>query len=87
MRYWAPGSRLGAPVFTIETKDNNESWAFLDGIQTVRENGEPLPRARDPAIPAGAQTADKIRPGKFNLNRSQELQAYADAIIEVILEL
>ena len=41
-----PGKRDGAPVFTIETDRNHESWAFLDGIQFVDSRGEgirPLP--------------------------------------------
>ncbi len=34
-----PGVRPGAPVFTIEPDMDFESWAFLDGVQYVEEDG------------------------------------------------
>jgi hypothetical protein len=82
--------RPGAPVFTIEVMNNDESWAFLDDVQTRKENGDEIPQ---PPTPDQRAQGGKGRPfpttatSKFNPNRSKELQAYAQAIIETILEL
>lgn len=82
------GSRSGAPVFTIETKDDGESWAFLDGVQYVTEDGKALPSPGTPEEHAKKSAARPYpRPKKFDPARSQELQAYADGIIDTILEL
>lgn len=84
----APGGRPGAPVFTIEVKDNEESWAFLDGVQVMEANGtprtqQPLPAERAAGRPGRPYTT----PQRFNKQRSTQLQAYAQAIIDTILEL
>jgi hypothetical protein len=81
-------ARLGAPVFTIETKDDNQSWAFIDGEQVMNEDGTtPLMSEPEPAARAVGQRGRPLpRPAKFNASRSKELQAYAEAIIKTILE-
>jgi len=84
------GSRPGAPVFTIETKDNYESWAFFDGVQILDEEGQPLTPEETPEQRANnRKNKPYIVPEKFKKNpkRSKELQAYAEAIIDTILEL
>jgi hypothetical protein len=82
------GSRYGAPVFTIEVRDDNESWAFLDGVQVMDEGGHPLNSEPEPALRAvGTRGRPLTRPAKFKPDRSKQLQAYADAIIKTILEL
>ena len=83
-----PGSRRGAPVFTIEVKDDEESWAFLDGEQFVTDKGDPVTAPPTPAMRAIGQPGIKrIKPLRFKPDRSKELQDYANAIIETILEL
>lgn len=83
-----PGSRRGAPVFTVEVKGNQESWAFLDGVQVMSEQGEPLTRRPTPAQRATGHKGAKFeRPPKFDAKRSRDLQAYAQAIIDTILDL
>jgi hypothetical protein len=80
------GARKGAPVFTIETMDNNESWAFFDDLQIMSANG----KEQLYTLPLLARVAGKRRfvwdPDKYDDDRSKELQAYADGIIKVILE-
>ena len=73
-----PGARSGAPVFTIEVDENHESWAFLDGVQYMDEKGDPIPQPKRPS--------PRARPAKFDSKRSQQLQDYAQAIIDVCLD-
>lgn len=81
-----PGSRLGAPVYTIETKNNQESWAFLDGLQVVQENGKPVLKEPTPAERAAGKKGQPYAiPAKYDAARAEELRAVADAIIEIIL--
>jgi hypothetical protein len=82
-----PGSRKGAPVFTIEVKENHESWAFFDEVQTVTEGGEPLPRPATPPERAGKKKPPPISNPEFARDRSKALQAYADSIIATVLQL
>ncbi|MFJ9696353.1 hypothetical protein [Kitasatospora sp. NPDC101183] len=74
-----PGVRLGAPVFTIEPDQDFESWAFIDGVQYVAEDGSPL------TVPQ--RNPPQILPAKFPAlaARSRSLQAYAQAVIDVLL--
>ncbi|MGW2523229.1 hypothetical protein ACWC09_40850 [Streptomyces sp. NPDC001617] len=86
------GTRSGAPVFTIEVKDDNESWAFLDGVQVVDEKGDPLIVPPTPEERAAGNKGRKFvkSPGftkRFSQKRSRELQNYAQGIIDTILEL
>lgn len=71
------GARPGAPVFTIEVDEDHESWAFLDGVQYMDENGQPIPQPKRPS--------PKARPAKFDKARSVQLQDYAQAIIAACL--
>lgn len=82
------GPRPGAPVFTIETKDDEESWAFLDAVQYVTEDAKSVVPLGTPEMRA-SKTRPKpyTRPKKFDPARSKELQAYAQGIIDTILEL
>jgi hypothetical protein len=85
-----PGSRPGAPVFTIEVKDEHESWAFLDGEQVMAADGtamktEPPVWDRAAGGKGVANTPSQLS-AKFDPARSKELQAYAQAIIDTILE-
>jgi hypothetical protein len=78
------GNRPGAPVFTIEVKDNEQSWAFLDGVQVMSADGKPLLDNPTPAErAAGKKPKPFIQPPKFSKTRSTQLQAYAQAIIDV----
>jgi hypothetical protein len=83
------GDRSGAPVFTIETKDNDESWAFLDGVQVMSEDGRALPQTILPSdrVRNGQQGPPQKQPAKFRQDRSKQLQAYAEGIIGTILDL
>jgi hypothetical protein len=72
--------------------DHHESWAFLDGVQIVDEKGDPLkvqgPEQRAVKSGVGAlppATSPNRKPTKFVKKRSEELQAYAKAIIDTIL--
>jgi hypothetical protein len=72
-----PGERNGAPVFTIEVDEDDESWTFLDGVQYRDENGKPtqdpyLKRNKPPYLPRKDA-------------RSYQLQSLAQAIIDVCL--
>lgn len=85
------GNRPSAPVFTIEVKDNNQSWAFLDGVQIMSAEGKPLNEQPPPGSRAVNQAPKPYKqpPGyltKFSQKRSKELQAYAQAIIDVGLD-
>jgi hypothetical protein len=82
------GNRPGAPVFTIEVKDDDQSWAFLDGVQVMSDDGTtPLEQVPTPAVRAAGRHGKPFqRPVKFNPKRSNELQAYAKAIITVALD-
>jgi len=81
-----PGSRQGAPVFTIECKNNPQSWAFQDGLQVVGEDGKPLLQEPTPAErAAGKKGRPYPLPAKFNAGRAEELRTYANAIIEILL--
>jgi hypothetical protein len=89
----APGARPGAPVYTIETKDNHQSWAFFDGVQVMTEDGEVIPadkitppRATPEMRAAKKKPAPIGRPAKFDPSRSKQLQAYAQGIIDTILD-
>lgn len=78
------GNRSGAPVFTVEVKDNEQSWAFLDGMQIMSVDGKPLPDTPTPAERAsGKKPKPRLQPSKFSKKRSEQLQAYAQAIIDV----
>jgi hypothetical protein len=81
-----PGSRAGAPVFTIEVNQYPESWAFLDGIQTVKEDGSPLPPPPTPPERAKRKVPKPIANPGFKPDRSKQLQAYAKGIIDIILQ-
>jgi hypothetical protein len=75
-----PSVRPGAPVFTIEPDMDFESWAFIDGVQYVDEKGQ--------AISQYQRAPNRITPGKFpSLKlRSDQLQAYAQAVINICLK-
>ncbi|MGZ3303680.1 MAG: hypothetical protein ACXVCF_18665 [Isosphaeraceae bacterium] len=82
---WAPvtakgplGERKGAPVITVEVYDKKDSGAFRDEVQLVDEDGRRLE--------SGLSEKDKQLAKKVNKARSRDLQAYADALIEVFLE-
>jgi hypothetical protein len=83
---WGPvdvvDGRQGAPVFTIETYQNHESWAFdgKSGEQRVKENGEPLKDLRGRAYP---MPPGFVPPG--GKDRAKQLHDLAQAIIDVIL--
>ena len=86
-----PGARPGAPVFTVEVDDNQQSWAFLDGVQVMSESGKPLPLPQTPEERAAKGAARNFLPSpgfikKFSQKRSEQLQAYAQGIIDTILE-
>jgi len=84
----APGARPGAPVFTIEVDKDEESWAFLDGVQFMKEDGTPRQQEPLPAERAGGGHGRRYQqPQRFNKTRSDELRAYAQAIIDTILEM
>jgi hypothetical protein len=80
---WGPvdvvGGRQGAPVFTIETYQNHESWAFdgKSGEQRRTENDQPLRDLQGRAYP---------RPPRFNPDRAPQLHDLAQAVINVILD-
>ncbi|WP_406459106.1 hypothetical protein OH768_31080 [Streptomyces sp. NBC_01622] len=80
------GARPGAPVFTVEVDDIQESWAFLDGVQMMSEKGEALLQTPSPELRVAKNPGRKILPAKFNKTRSEQLQAYAQGIIDTILE-
>jgi len=83
-----PGSRPGAPVFTIECRDNQESWAFLDGVQVMGIDNKPLLQEPTPAERAlGRRGKPFAVPAKYDAGRAEELRAYAAGIIETILML
>lgn len=82
-----PGSRRGAPVFTVEVNGRQQSWAFLDGVQVMSETGDPLTPRPTPQQRADRTAIEKFKkPPKFNEKRSTALQAYAQAIIDTILD-
>jgi len=74
--------RQGAPVFTIETYQNHESWAFdgKSGEQRMDEHGQPLRDLRGRVYP--------IPPGwnADSAGRAKQLHDLARAIINVILD-
>jgi hypothetical protein len=80
---WGPvdvvDDRKGAPVFTIETYQNHESWAFdgKSGEQRMDELGHPLRDVRGRVYPI---------PLGFNPGRAKQLHGLAQAIIDVILD-
>lgn len=84
-----PGDRAGAPVFTFEVAHYPESWAFYDGMQVMNEDG--VKSVSRPLTPkeraAGILSIPYARPELFNRDRSAQLQAYAEAIISVGLEM
>jgi hypothetical protein len=83
---WGPvdviDSRKGAPVFTIETYQNHESWAFdgKSGEQRIDEHGQPLRdlQGRVYRMPPGFE--------RGGVDRAQQLHGLAQAIINVILD-
>ncbi len=78
---WGPaksGVRPGAPVFTIEPDMDFESWAFLDGVQYVDKDGNK--KTQYQRNPQG------LMPAKFRRDRSEQLQAYAQAVINICLK-
>ena len=85
------GNRPGAAVFTVEVKDNNQSWAFVDGVQVMSAGGKPT---EVPPLPEARAVNPKPKPVKppeghasrFSKQRSAQLQAYAQAIIDVGLD-
>jgi len=81
-----PDSRTGAPVFTIEVDQNYESWAFFDGIQMVTEDGKPLLPSPTPPDRANKTRLKVVSNPSFDRGRSKDLQAYARAIIDTVLE-
>lgn len=83
-----PGSRLGAPVFTIECRDNQESWAFIDGQQVMGVDNKPLIQEPSPADSAAGRRGKPFAvPARYDAARAEELRAYANGIIETILML
>jgi len=82
-----PGSRAGAPVFTIEVNEDYQSWAFFDGVQTVTEDGKPLAPPPTPPERAKKRKPKAIVNDAFDPGRSKALQAYAQAIIDTVLQL
>jgi hypothetical protein len=82
----APGARRGAPVFTIETHQNHESFAFDDGVHVVNDKGKPIPPRKTLKVRVRNQTPRGELPAKFQQERSEQLQAYAQGIIDVLLD-
>lgn len=84
----SPGSRRGAPVFTIEVKDDGESWSFADAIQVMKtdSSGALKPELTPDQRARKANVADYPTPRHWTQRRSSQLQQYADAIIDTILE-
>lgn len=78
------GARVGAPVFTIEVDENQESWAFADKTRMVTEDGKPLPPAPTPAERANKKTPKASANPSFSAGRSKALQAYAQAVIALL---
>jgi hypothetical protein len=84
---WGPvdvvDGRPGAPVFTIETYQNHESWAFdANGVQLWDpEKGQPL---QDPLSGRAYQMPPKFHSG--GPGRAKQLHGLAQAIINVILD-
>lgn len=80
---WGPvdvvDGRPGAPVFTIETYQNHESWAFdgATGAQRMDERGQPLRDLRGRVYPI---------PPECDRGRANQLHGLAQAIVNVILD-
>jgi hypothetical protein len=81
---WAPaavqgpvGKRDGAPVITVEVWAYPDSGAFRDGVQLVDEQCKAL---------KGLAATDAKLARRVNPKRCKDLQAYADALIELFLE-
>jgi hypothetical protein len=81
---WGPvdvvDGRPGAPVFTIETYQNHESWAFdgATGAQRMDERGQPLKDPLSGRVYLMQPTPDR--------GRAKQLHGLAQAIINVILD-
>jgi hypothetical protein len=84
----SPGSRHGAPVFTIEVKEDPESWAFADEIQIMKTDGSGAlkPRPTPDERARRANPPPYAVPKKWKKDRTSDLQQYADAIINTLLE-
>jgi hypothetical protein len=84
---WGPvdvlDGRPGAPVFTIETYQNHESWAFdvCGGQLWDPEKGQPL---QDPFSGRAYQMPRKFHSG--GPDRAKQLHGLAKAIVTVILD-
>lgn len=84
-----PGSktsaaRPGAPVFTIEVDQNQESWAFADKTQMATEDGKPLAPTPTPAERASNKTPKAVANPSFDAGRSKALQKYAEGVIALL---
>jgi hypothetical protein len=81
---WGPvdvvDGRPGAPIFTIETYQNHESWAFdsATGAQRMDERGQPLKDPLSGRVYPMQPTPDQ--------GRAKQLNGLAQAIIKVILD-
>lgn len=70
--------RTGAPVFTIETYHNDQSWAFdgKTGEQRMTENGKPV---------KDFYGKNHGSPPRWDQKRAKQLHDLAEAIVNVIL--
>jgi hypothetical protein len=84
----SPGSRRGAPVFTVEVLEDGESWSFADATQVMKADGSgPLKPPLTPEQRArNASPPPYPTPRRWTKDRSAQLQQYAEAIINEILD-